>query len=421
MKYVVIIGDGMADRPLKELAGKTPLQSASIPNMDRLARNGTVGKIRTIPHGFHPGSDIANLNILGYNPQEYYTGRAPLEAASMGISLKEEDVAYRCNLVTLKYNRDKTKAIMDDYSCGHITTEEAKELVNEINKYIGTEQISFYPGVSYRHIMVWSSGASDIECTPPHDITGKDIADYLPVGDGEDTLRELMLKSTGILESHPVNRERLKRGKKPANSIWFWGQGKKISLPTFKEKYSLEGALVSAVDLMRGIGVNAGFEILEVPGITGYLDTNYVGKAEAALKALEKVDIAYIHVEAPDEAGHSGNFRDKIRAIEDIDALVVGTVLRGIRSFDEYKILILPDHATPIGMKTHTDEPVPFVIYDSRIKRKNKNAAFDESITERENILVFEEGYKLMDYFIKTNEYKRKNIRDTKASKKRVS
>jgi len=401
MKYIVIIGDGMADRPLKELTGKTPLQSAYIPNMDRLASEGTIGKIKTIPSGFHSGSDIANLNILGYNPQKYYSGRAPLEAASIGITLKEEDVAYRCNLVTLKYNKDKTKAVMEDYSSGHITTEEARELVNEINKHIGSEQIRFYPGVSYRHIMVWSSGASNIECTPPHDITGKDIADYLPIGDGEDTLRDLMLRSAGILENHPVNRERLKRSEKPANSIWFWGQGKKMSLPTFKQKYSLEGALVSAVDLMRGIGINAGFEILEVPGITGYLDTNYVGKAEAALKALEKVDIAYIHVEAPDEAGHSGNYMDKIKAIEDFDSLVVGNVLKGIEVFDEYKILILPDHATPIEVKTHTDEPVPFVIFDSRMKKKNKNIAFDESIAERDDILVFEEGYKLMDYFIK--------------------
>jgi 2,3-bisphosphoglycerate-independent phosphoglycerate mutase len=401
MKYIVIIGDGMADRPLKELMGKTPLQSASIPNMDRLAREGTAGMIRTVPHGFHPGSDIANLNILGYDPREYYSGRAPLEAASIGITLREEDVAYRCNLVTLKYNRDKTKAVMEDYSSGHISTEEARELVIEINKHIGSDKISFYPGISYRHIMVWSSGASNIECTPPHDITGKDIADYLPIGDGEDTLRDLMLRSAGILENHPTNRERLKRGEKPANSIWLWGQGKKISLPTFQQKYSLKGALVSAVDLMKGIGINAGFEILEVPGITGYLDTNYAGKAEAALKALERVDIAYIHVEAPDEAGHSGNYRDKIKAIEDFDSLVVGTVLKGIEAFDEYRILILPDHATPIEVKTHTDEPVPFIIFDSRIKKKKGDMTFDESIAERDDILFFKEGHRLMDYFIK--------------------
>jgi len=396
-----MIGDGMADRPLKELNGKTPLQSAATPNMDRLAREGIIGKIRTIPAGFQPGSDIANLNILGYNPQEYYSGRAPLEAASIGISMKEDDVAYRCNLVTLKYNKDKTKAVMDDYSSGHISTDEAEKLVLEINQRVGNKEISFYPGVSYRHIMLWSSGETKIECTPPHDITGKEISDYLPVGNGEDMLRELMLKSAGILENHPVNKERMKRGDKPANSIWLWGQGKKLGLPTFKQKYSLDGALVSAVDLMRGIGISAGFEILEVPGITGYLDTNYEGKAEAALKALKRVDIAYIHVEAPDEAGHSGNYRDKIRAIEDFDARVVGNVLKGIVAFDEYRLLILPDHATPIAVKTHTEEPVPFVIYDSRMKRKNEDASFDESITERDDILFFEEGHKLMDYFIR--------------------
>jgi 2,3-bisphosphoglycerate-independent phosphoglycerate mutase len=401
VKYIVILGDGMADRPIKELGGKTPLQKAFKPNMDRLVRAGIVGKVRTIPSGFHPGSDIANLNILGYNPVKFYSGRAPLEAASIGIILKEDDVAYRCNLVTLKFNRDRTKAVMDDYSCGHITTEDARELINEINREIGTEQISFYPGVSYRHIMVWSDGALSSECVPPHDITGKDIADYLPVGDGEDVLRSLMRKSTDILIRHPINKERVKRGEKPANCIWLWGQGKKLILPAFKQKYSLEGALVSAVDLMRGIGICAGFKILEVPGITGYLDTNYVGKAEAALKALEKGDFAYIHVEAPDEAGHSGNYTDKIKAIEDFDALVVGAILKGMKSFDEYRILLLPDHATPIEVRTHTDEPVPFVIYDSKIIRKNEGIAFDESITERDDIMVFEEGYKLMDYFIK--------------------
>ena len=401
MKYVVIIGDGMADRPLEDLGWKTPLQEAFKPNMDRLACGGKIGRVRTIPPGFHPGSDVANLNILGYNPSKFYSGRAPLEAASMGIILKEEDVAYRCNLVTLKYNQDMTKAVMEDYSSGHITTEEARELVNYINKEIRIEKVSFYPGISYRHIMVWTAGALNIECIPPHDITGKDIADYLPVGDGEDILREIMRKSTGILKSHPINKERLRRGEKPANSVWLWGQGKKLGLPTFREKYSLDGALVSAVDLMRGIGIYAGFEILEVPGITGYLDTNYVGKAEAALKALEKVDIAYIHVEAPDEAGHSGNYMDKIKAIEDFDALVVGTVLKGIAFFDEYRILLLPDHPTPIDVRTHTDEPVPFVIFDSRLSIKNEGATFDETLLERKDIINFEEGCKLMDYFIK--------------------
>jgi 2,3-bisphosphoglycerate-independent phosphoglycerate mutase len=290
---------------------------------------------------------------------------------------------------------------MDDYSSGHITTEEAKELIQEIDKQLGTEDIHFHPGVSYRHLMVWSHGPADIECIPPHDILGKEITDYLPVGNGEDVVRKMMLGSTGILERHPINTERIKQGKKPANSIWLWGQGKKPTLPTFREKYSVDGALVSAVDLTRGIGIYAGFEILKVPGITGYLDTNYIGKAEESLRALKRVDFVYIHVEAPDEAGHSGNYRDKIKAIEDFDKLVVGTVLRGLEEFREYRILIMPDHATPVEIRTHSDEPIPFVIFDSRLRIHNSGVSFDEKLIERDGIMNFEEGYKLMDYFIK--------------------
>jgi 2,3-bisphosphoglycerate-independent phosphoglycerate mutase len=401
MKYVVIIGDGMADRPLKELGGKTPLQKAFTPHMDRLAQEGIIGKIRTIPPGFYPGSDVANLSILGYNPLKFYTGRAPLEAASIGVKLNKSDVSFRCNLVTLKFDEQRKKAVMEDYSSGHITTEEAKVLISEINNELGTEDINFYPGVSYRHLMVWSGGSADVKCTPPHDILGKDIADYLPVGNGEDVLKKMMFGSTAILERHPVNKERIKKGMNPANSIWLWGQGKKPALPIFRERYSIDGALVSAVDLTRGIGINIGFEILNVPGITGYLDTNYLGKAEESLKALEKVDFVYIHVEAPDEAGHSGNYKDKIKAIEDFDALVVGTVMKGLEKFKEYRVLIMPDHATPIEVRTHTDEPVPFVIFDSRLKKKNNSASFDETILEKDNIMNFKKGYKLMDYFIK--------------------
>ncbi len=401
MKYVVIIGDGMADRPIKELDGKTPLQQAFTPYMDRLAQGGIIGKVRTVPQGLYPGSDVANLSILGYNPLEFYTGRAPLEAASIGIHLHADDVPFRCNLVTLRYDQYRKKAVMDDYSSGHITTEEAKELIQEIDKQLGTEDIHFHQGVSYRHLMVWSRGPADIECIPPHDILGKEITDYLPVGNGEDIVRKMMLGSTGILERHPVNTERIKQGKKPANSIWLWGQGKKPTLPTFRQKYSVDGALVSAVDLTRGIGIYVGFEILKVPGITGYLDTNYIGKAEESLRALKQVDFVYIHVEAPDEAGHSGNYRDKIKAIEDFDNLVVGTVLRGLEGFREYRILLMPDHATPVEIRTHSDEPIPFVIFDSRLRIHNSGVSFDEKLIEREGIMNFEEGYKLMDYFIK--------------------
>ncbi|MGB9715945.1 MAG: cofactor-independent phosphoglycerate mutase [Thermodesulfovibrionales bacterium] len=401
MKYVVIIGDGMADRPLKELGNKTPLQKAFTPNMDRIAQKGIIGKVRTIPSGLYPGSDVANLNILGYDPLKFYTGRAPLEATSIGIKLAEDDVSFRCNLITLKYDKNRKKAVMEDYSSGHITTEEAKELISEIDSKLGSEEIHFYTGVSYRHIMVWSGGPVDVECTPPHDILGKEIYDYLPIGNGEELLRKMIFESGVILERHPVNKERISRGMRPANSIWLWGHGKKPSLPSFKERFSIDGALISAVDLTRGIGINIGFEILNVPGITGYLDTNYLGKAEYALKALEKVDFVYIHVESPDEAGHSGNYNDKIKAIEDFDALVVGTVFKGLKRFKEYRILIMPDHATPIEVRTHTDEPVPFAIFDSRREIKNDSASFDETLLERDGILNFEEGYKLMDYFIK--------------------
>ncbi|HWR57501.1 MAG TPA: 2,3-bisphosphoglycerate-independent phosphoglycerate mutase, partial [Thermodesulfovibrionales bacterium] len=258
MKYIVIIGDGMADRPLKELGGKTPLQKAFTPNMDKLAREGTIGSVRTVPSGFHPGSDVANLSILGYDPRLYYSGRAPLEAASMGVELGENDVAYRCNLVTLKYNKDKTRAIMEDYSSGHISSDEAAILIKDVDKKLGTDTISFYPGVSYRHLMVWKGGELDVECSAPHDIIGKSVADYLPTGRGEEVLRKLMMDSVRVLNGHPVNKERISAGKRPANSIWFWGQGRKPRILKFKDKYSIAGAMVSAVDLTKGLGIYAG-------------------------------------------------------------------------------------------------------------------------------------------------------------------
>jgi|Deesub1362B_J571_1020462.scaffolds.fasta_scaffold00214_29 2,3-bisphosphoglycerate-independent phosphoglycerate mutase len=400
MKYVVIIGDGMADRPLKELDGKTPLQVAFTPNMDKLAKKGILGMVRTIPEGFSPGSDVANLSILGYDPKVYYSGRAPLEAASMGIHLEDSDVAYRCNLVTIKYSKTHTRAIMEDYSAGHISTEEAKELIDSINDALGDDEIKFYPGISYRHLMIWKNGEVDIECIPPHDIMGKEIADYLPRGKGDEFLRALMERSVEILESHPVNRKRISEGKPPANSIWLWGQGRRPSIPTFQEKYGISGALVSAVDLTKGLGIYAGFEILKVPGVTGYIDTNYTGKAEYSLKALERHDFVYIHVEAPDEAGHSGDLKIKIKAIEDFDTMLVGTLLRGIKTFEDYRILLMPDHPTPLEVRTHTTEPVPFVIYDSRIENENPIDGFSEAIEEVDDILSFEEGYRLMDYFL---------------------
>jgi 2,3-bisphosphoglycerate-independent phosphoglycerate mutase len=401
MKYIVIIGDGMADRPLKALDGKTPLQHAKTKNMDRLATEGILGSAYTIPEGMHPGSDVANLSILGYDPAVYYSGRAPLEAASIGVNLKDNDVAFRCNLVTLQYNREKTSAIMEDYSSGHISTGEAQELIMEIDRSLGSGSMKFYPGVSYRHLMVWADGSADLECVPPHDILGKDIVDYLPVGDRDTVLRKIMLDSVDILDNHQINRDRIRAGKNPANSVWFWGQGRRPSMPTFVEKYGIRGSLVSAVDLTKGLGIYAGFEILDVPGMTGYIDTNYQGKADEALRSLERADFVYIHVEAPDEAGHSGKYQDKVRAIEDFDAIVVGTVMEGAKQFGDHRILIMPDHPTPVELRTHSDDPVPFILYDSRQTQCNAGAVYDESILEREGIMVFKEGHRLMDYFIR--------------------
>lgn len=401
MKYIVIIGDGMADRPLKELGGKTPLQYAPTKNMDRLATEGLLGRAHTIPEGMPPGSDVANLSILGYDPALYYSGRAPLEAASIGVALQDQDVAFRCNLVTLRYNKDKTRAIMEDHSSGHISTAEGRELITEVDRTLGSAALKFYPGVSYRHLMVWSGGPTAVECVPPHDILGKDILDYLPVGEQEGVLRKLMLDSVDLLDSHQVNRDRVKAGKNPANSVWFWGQGRRPSMPTFKEKYGLSGSLVSAVDLTKGLGIYAGFEILQVPGMTGYIDTNYRGKAEEALRSLERVDFVYIHVEAPDEAGHAGKYQDKVQAIGDFDELVVGTVMEGAKRFGDYRILVMPDHPTPIELRTHSDDPVPFILYDSRHKQCNAGAVYDESVLDREDALVFRDGHKLMDFFIR--------------------
>ncbi len=402
MKYVVIIGDGMADRPMDELGGLTLLQKASTPNMDKLARTGAIGMVRTVPVGYHPGSDVANLSILGYDPAKYYTGRAPLEAASIGVALDENDIAYRCNLVTLKFNKDRTRAVMDDYSSGHITTEEAGVLIDALRSGLKDRDITLYRGVSYRHLLVWKNGSYRAECVPPHDILEREITDYLPVGEGEDRLRDLMRWSVDILEGHDVNRKRMENGKKSANSIWLWGQGKRPRMPAYREKYGLEGALISAVDLTKGLGIYAGFTVLDVPGATGWIDTNYAGKTEYALNALKDVDFAYIHVEAPDEAGHSGKYQDKLRAIEDFDACVVGPVMKGLEErFRDYRVLLMPDHATPVKLRTHTEEPVPFVLFDSRSRKDNSGAAYDESIAARKDIMVVEKGHALMDYFIK--------------------
>ncbi|MFA5072465.1 MAG: cofactor-independent phosphoglycerate mutase [Nitrospirota bacterium] len=407
MKYIILLGDGMADRPRKDLGGQTCLMAAKTPNLDYLATKGSVGMVNTIPNGLPPGSDVANLSVMGYDPRKYYAGRSPLEAASIGVHLDKDDVAFRCNFVTLRTSEGYTlkrdgilRLIMEDFSAGHISTDEARVLIEQIDSQLGNDRIRFYPGVSYRHLMVWKSGKDALECTPPHDIQEKSIGDYLPRGDGDDVINGLMESSQDLLVNHPVNVKRQEKGQRPANSIWLWGQGKRPQMPTFREKYGLEGAMISAVDLTKGIGIYAGFEVISVPGATGWIDTNYKGKAKYALAALKTKDIVYIHVESPDEAGHAGDLQKKMKAIEDFDNMVVGTVIQGMKQFGDYRIMALPDHPTPVEIRTHSSEPVPFIIYDSRQERTGDPVFYDEHIAERKEKLVFNEGHTLMDYFL---------------------
>jgi 2,3-bisphosphoglycerate-independent phosphoglycerate mutase len=407
MKYIILLGDGMADRPHKDLDGKTCLMVAKTPNLDNLATTGKVGMVHTIPEGFPPGSDVANLSVMGYDPRKYYTGRSPLEAASIGVALGPDDIAYRCNLVTLRITGPKSqdadlgrRAVLEDFSAGHISTEEARLLIEEIDARLGSDRIRFYPGVSYRHLMVWKEGKDRIECTPPHDIQDKSIQDYLPRGEGDDIINTLMEESVSLLQDHPINKKRLESGKRAANSIWLWGQGRRPNMPTFREKYGLEGAMISAVDLTKGIGIYAGFDVVNVPGATGWIDTNYVGKAEHALWALKTKDIVYVHVEAPDEAGHAGDLKNKIKAIEDFDEFLVGNIVHGMKQFDEYRILTLPDHPTPIEIRTHSNEAVPFIVYDNKQDRQGGRIAYDERIGGLKDSLLFREGHTLMGYFL---------------------
>lgn len=394
MKYIVLLGDGMPDEGIDSLGGKTPLEFARTPMMDFMAKRGRLGLAKTIPAGYPPGSDVANLSVFGYDPRACYTGRSPLEAASMGVELGRDDVAFRLNLVNLR--RENGMILMGDYSSGHITTEEGRELVEALGRELGSEEFEFHPGVSYRHLLVWRNGRERLELTPPHDISGKCIDGHLPKGDGAPVLLDLMERSRSILEAHPLYRQRLDAGKTPANSIWLWGQGKAPRMETYQEKFGLTGAVISAVDLVRGIGVYAGLEVIKVPGATGYLDTNYRGKAEAALSALERLDFVYLHVEAPDESSHSGSIENKVRAIEDFDSMIVGPICEGMRKFGEYRILCTPDHPTPLRLMTHTSEPVPFIIYSGETDVHDDVAGYDEN-SARATGLFLEEGFRLMD------------------------
>ena len=370
MKLVVLLGDGMADLPIEALQGRTPLQAAKKPNMDRLAKRGRSGLAQTVPEGFPPGSDVANLSVMGYAPSKHYTGRAPLEAAAMEVQLGAADIAFRCNFVTIE------KGIMQDYSAGHISTEEGRELIEAIAPLMPERKL--YAGVSYRNLLVLKAGANAV-CTPPHDISDLPVASHLPSGPDSEHLISLMEAAGPVLANHPVNLNRIAAGKRPANAIWLWGQGPAPAMPSFAEKYMLEGAMISAVDLLKGIGRYAGLEVIDVAGATGNIDTNYEGKVKAALQALERLDFVYLHVEAPDEAGHEGDTALKVKAIELFDEKVVGPMIKGLdESGQDWRVLLLPDHATPISIKTHSRDPVPFTIAGTGVQPDGVDR-FDEA------------------------------------------
>ena len=399
MKYIVLLGDGMADYPLSELEGKTPLEVADTPNMDRIAAGGTVGLIDTIPAGFTPGSDVANLSVMGYDPGKCHTGRAPLEAANMGVDLAPDDVAFRCNLVTFGSAGGKT--VIEDFTSGHITSEESKLIIDSLHGELASPVIDFYPGVGYRHLMVYKGGTVSLETTPPHDIVGKPINGWLPKGKGSEEIKILMERSRNILKDHPVNLARASKGKKTADSIWLWGEGRAPRLEPMTARYGgIKGGVISAVDLIMGIGVYAGLETLHVEGATGYTDTNYRGKADKALEYLRDGDFVFLHVEAPDEMGHEGDIRGKIKAIEDFDEKVVGTVLSGIEAMGNFRIIVLSDHPTPISLKTHASDPSPFVVLSSIDGENIVTGGVFNEISARDAGIMASPGCLLMDYFM---------------------
>lgn len=397
MKYIIVLADGMAGEPMDALGGMTTLEYADTPVMDELAGKGTMGLVKTVPEGMKPGSDVANLSVLGYAPDRFYSGRSPLEALSVGVQMKNTDVVFRCNIVTMSENEPYEEKTIVDHSSGEISTADADVLMDAVREAFNSEEIRFYTGTSYRHITVWDQGEI-LEFEPPHDHLGAVAGPYLPK---HPLFRDMMEKSFEILNDHPVNVERAKQGKNKANSLWFWGAGVKPALQNFQEKTGLSGAMISAVDLLKGIAVGAGMRVIEVPGANGSLDTNYDGKAQAALKALleDGADFVYIHVEAPDEMGHQGEMHHKIQAIENIDAKVLSTIKKKMdASGEDYRLLVLPDHPTPIRIRTHTAEPVPYVLYDSRRQAK-KLAKFNEKEAAASGNYE-PHGHKLIDMLI---------------------
>lgn len=399
MKYIVILGDGMADEPLEALDNQTPLQAAHKPYMDGLAKGGIIGLVHTIPEGLSPGSDTANLSVMGYDPHQYYSGRSPLEVLSMGATMEEKDVSFRCNFVTLsdddKPYKDK---IILDHSADEITTEEAHELLTYLVEYLGNSQLAFHTGTSYRHAIIWHDGSTDVNLTPPHDILGKTIGNYLPKGDNADKIEQMMVLSYKLLSNHPINVKRKEQGLNPANAIWIWGEGTKPTLPSFQEKYGITGAMISAVDLLKGIAVAAKMDNIHVEGATGNIHTNFKGKAKAAVETLQTHDFVYVHIEAPDECGHRGEIANKVKSIEYIDE-VAGYIKETLdEKGEDYRIMVLPDHPTPIALRTHTSNPVPYLIYDST-QVQNNHHTYDEVSCEATH-RRWQVGHTLMAYFL---------------------
>ncbi len=411
MKYVVLLADGMADLPLPQLNHRTPLAVAKTSNLDSLARQGEVGLVRTTPPGCSPTSEVTNLAILGYDPKKYpQLGRSPLEAASLGVSVGKDDVVFRCNLVTLKdtqrgygVERLNPHVVLEDPSAGHIGSDDSRELIQELNNQLATEILQFYAGVSYRHLMVWIGGKSRVTCTPPFDLAGKSVMGGLPAGEGADVLRKVMESAATVLTTHPLNEERIEQGLRPANGIWIWGQGRAAALIPFVERFGKRGAMVAAVDIMKGLALAVGFDVIQVPGATGYLDTDYEGKVDAAVQALATHDLVVVHVEAPDEASHNGDLEAKIRAIEDFDARVVGRLLGAIASEPACRVLALCDHLAPVLTRSHAPDPVPYVLFQRggvEVPVAGSVTEFNEAAAAAGGKLIAE-GHRLMEYFLK--------------------
>lgn len=401
MKYIVLLYDGMSDYPVEALGGKTPMELAKKPILDGLSSLSEVGLVKTVADGLKPGSDIANMSVLGYNPKEHYTGRSPLEAVSIGAPMLDTDIIFRCNTVTLSDEQEYENKTMVDYSAGDISTKDAEEIIKTVQEHFGNEVFKFYSGVSYRHCLVWHNGTLDLgNLTPPHDITGKTIREHLSNNKNAKVLINMMKESFSLLSSHPVNLRRISEGKRPANSIWLWGEGTKPSLPSFYEKYGLKGSIISAVDLLKGIAGCADMSAPFVEGATGYIDTNFEGKAKKALEELKDgKDFVYIHIEAPDECGHRNEPENKVRSIELIDEKVLKLLVDGLEIYEDYKILILPDHPTPITTMTHASDPVPYMIYHKRNPKQNTIKTFTEKTAQETGVFI-EQGHTLMEHFI---------------------